>query len=243
MPNGFKSSPSREVEDALLYLPRKGVTDCRKGQIIFDENNPGRGLHLIVQGRVKVVLPREDGAQTVVEILTTDDFFGEGSLLRSFQLPQRAVALDHVGLMSWSTQEIEAQVEREPRLGIALIQMLVRRLTEQETHVQSLALEKTPERVARSLLHFADRLGSRTEDGSVQVPPITHQVMAEYVGTSREIVTFQMNQLRQKGLLRYSRRGLLVYTDALREHLARAIQTSGHVDGGPRPGLSGDTPY
>jgi hypothetical protein len=32
-------------------------------------------------------------------------------------------------------------------------------------------------------------------------------------------VTFQMNQLRQKGMLRYSRKGIQVYTDALREHL------------------------
>ena len=31
MPNGAKLSPSREMEDALMYLPRKGVTDHRKG--------------------------------------------------------------------------------------------------------------------------------------------------------------------------------------------------------------------
>ena len=44
-------------------------------------------------------------------------------------------------------------------------------------------------------------------------------MISEYVGTSREIVTFQMNHLRQKGFLRYSRKGIQVYADALREHL------------------------
>ena len=76
MPNGAKLSSSREMEDALMYLPRKGVTDFRKGQIIFDEHQPSKGLHLVVQGRVKVTIPLDDGTQTVVDIFTTDDFFG-----------------------------------------------------------------------------------------------------------------------------------------------------------------------
>lgn len=219
MPNGAKMSAAREMEDALMYLPRKGVTDYRKGQIIFDEHQPSKGLHLVVQGRVKVTMALDDGTQTVVDIFTTDDFFGESSLLGSAHHPERAMALDNVTLMSWSGQEIEEQVERQPRLGIALVQMLVKRGLDYEERLQSFALDKTPERVVRALLRFAERLGTRMEDGSIKIPPLTHQVISEYVGTSREIVTFQMNHLRQKGFLRYSRKGIQVYADALREHL------------------------
>jgi CRP/FNR family transcriptional regulator, cyclic AMP receptor protein len=219
MPNGAKMSAAREMEDALMYLPRKGVTDYRKGQIIFDEHQPSKGLHLVVQGRVKVTMALDDGTQTVVDIFTTDDFFGESSLLGSAHHAERAMALDNVTLMSWSGQEIEEQVERQPRLGIALVQMLVKRGLDYEERLQSFALDKTPERVIRALLRFADRLGTRMEDGSIKIPPLTHQVISEYVGTSREIVTFQMNHLRQKGFLRYSRKGIQVYADALREHL------------------------
>jgi CRP/FNR family transcriptional regulator, cyclic AMP receptor protein len=219
MPQGVKLTPSREMEDALMYLPRRGVTDYRKGHIIFEEHHPSKGLHLVVQGRVKVTIPLDDGSQTVVDIFTTDDFFGEYSLLGDPRNTERAVALDPVSLMSWTTQEIEEQVERQPRLGIALLQMLVKRALDYEDRLQSFALDKTPERVVRSLLRFADRLGTSTDDGSIRIPPLTHQVLSEYVGTSREIVTFQMNHLRQKGYLRYSRKGIQVYADALREHL------------------------
>jgi CRP-like cAMP-binding protein len=213
------------MEDALMYLPRKSIMDFRKGQVIFDENQPSRGLHLVVQGRVKVSIPLDDGCQTVVDIFTTDDFFGESSLLGRGANTERAVALDNCTLMSWTAAEIEDQVERQPRLGIALLQMLVKRTLDYEERLQSFALDKTPERVMRTLLRFAERLGVRTEDGSMRIPPLTHQVISEYVGTSREIVTFQMNQLRQKGYLRYSRKGIQVYADALREHLR---EQSGH---------------
>ncbi len=207
------------MEDALMYLPRKGITDYRKGQIVFDEQQPSKGLHLVVQGRVKVTIPLEDGTQTLVDIFTTDDFFGESSLLGAKPHSERATALDNVTLMSWTSPEIEEQVERQPQLGVALLQMLVKRGLDYEERLQSFALDKTPERIMRSLLRFADRLGVRGEDGSVKIPPLTHQVISEYVGTSREIVTFQMNDLRQKGCLRYSRKGIQVYTDALRDHL------------------------
>lgn len=219
MSQGFKASLGRDVEDALMYLPRKGVTDYGRGETIFDENNPSKALHLVVQGRVKLTIPVDDGNQTVVDIFNTDDFFGESALLGDHRIPECAVALDNVTLMSWTRAEIEEQVERQPRLGIALVQMLVKRGLDYEERLQSFALDKTPERIVRALLRFADHLGAPAEDGSLRIPPLTHQAISEYVGTSREIVTFQMNYLRQSGFLRYSRRGIQVYADALREHL------------------------
>ena len=231
MSNGAKLNAFREVEDALMYLPRKGVTDYRKGQVIYDESAASRGLHLVVQGRVKVAIPLDDGTQTVIDIFTTDDFFGEGSLLGPGRSKERAIALDSLTLMSWSHSEIEEQVEKQPRLGIALLQMLVKRALDYEERLQSFALHKTPERVVRSLLRFAERLGSPGDDGSVRIPPLTHQVISEYVGTSREIITFQMNYLRQKGLLRYSRKGIQVHMDSLREYLASQIEHEGKTNG------------
>jgi len=219
MPDGTKPNATKEMEDALMYLPRKGVTDYRKGTTIFDEHVPSSGLHLVVQGRVKVTIPFDGGTQTVVDIFATDDFFGESCLLGAVSYLERAVALDNATLMSWTNTEIEEQVERQPRLGVALLQMLVKRGLDYEERLQSFALDKTPERVLRSLLRFADRLGSPAEDGSIKIPPLTHQVISEYVGTSREIVTFQMNHLRQQGLLKYSRKGIQLDVEALRGHL------------------------
>lgn len=219
MPNGAESVPFRETQDVLMYLPRKGVAAYRKGQVIFAEHQPPTGLQLVVQGRVKVSIPLENGTQTVVNIFTTDDFFGERSLLSTEPGVERATALDSVMLMSWTSQEIEEQVARQPSLGIALLQMLVRRALDYEDRLQFFALHNAAERVAASLLRFAARLGSRDEDGSIRIAPLTHQVISEYVGTSREIVTSQMNSLRQKGYLRYSRKGIQVQTDALQAHL------------------------
>lgn len=212
-------------EDPLVYLPRKGLVEYRRSQIIFDQDQPSDGLHLVVQGRVKVSAAVDDGSLTVIDIYTTDEFFGESGLLGLPARGQTATALENTTLMSWTTAEVEDQMDRQPKLGMALVQMMVQRCLDFEERLQSFALEKTTERVARSLLRFADRLGAHQEDGSIRIPPLTHQVLSEYVGTSREIVTFQMNHLRQQGYLAYSRKGINIHTEALRDYLRREAQT------------------
>ena len=55
------------------------------------------------------------------------------------------------------------------------------------------------------------------EPGAVRLTGLTHQAIADYVGTSREIVTSEMNRLRRLGYLTYSRLYTDIYVSALSE--------------------------
>jgi CRP-like cAMP-binding protein len=46
--------------------------------------------------------------------------------------------------------------------------------------------------------------------------PFTHELLSQYVGTSREVVTHFMNQFRRQGCLSYSRKGIFLRPDALK---------------------------
>jgi len=62
-------------------------------------------------------------------------------------------------------------------------------------------------------------LGQNAEDGTVEMMALTHELLSQYVGTSREIITHYMNQFRRDGYLRYSRKGILLHRDAMRDWL------------------------
>jgi CRP-like cAMP-binding protein len=85
--------------------------------------------------------------------------------------------------------------------------------------IESFSVDNIARRLARTLIRFSERLGQRNDDGSVQMMPFTHELLSQYVGTSREIVTHYMNQFRREGYLRYSRKGILLYRDAMRDWL------------------------
>jgi CRP/FNR family transcriptional regulator len=207
------------TEDPLTYLPRKPVQEYAKGRVIYGPQQPTDCLYVVILGRVKITSTGEDGCQTIGRIVCSEGLFGESALVGQSNRTESAVALDNASLMAWTRAEIEQQIEREPRLGVALAQYLVTECLELQDRIEGMAVYKTPERVMLALVQLAGSLGTPMADGAIRIASLTHQTIAEFVGTSREIVTFQMNRLRRMGLLRYSRRFIDVYPVAMREAL------------------------
>jgi CRP-like cAMP-binding protein len=99
------------------------------------------------------------------------------------------------------------------------LQILVQRTIDLTHRIESFSVDNIARRLARSLIRFSERLGTVEEDGSVRMTPFTHELLSQYVGTSREIVTHYTNQFRRQGYLKYSRKGIVLYRDAFRESL------------------------
>jgi len=205
-------------EDPLTYLSRKPTQDFAKGRIIYGPEHPADRLFLLVRGRVKVNTTRDDGYETIGRLISPEGLFGEAVLVGG-RPTESAVTLEPATVMSWSRDEIEHQTEREPRLGLALAQYLVRQCINLQERIESMAVHKTPERVMVALIQLADQMGTLQPDGATRLPSFTHRTVAEYIGTSREIVTYQMNRLRRLGLIRYTRRYIEVMAPAVVEAL------------------------
>jgi CRP/FNR family cyclic AMP-dependent transcriptional regulator len=207
------------LDDPLTYLPRKTVQEFAKRRVIYDPHQPSDSLYVVILGRVKITNIAEDGRQTIVRIASAEGLFGESALVGPLHRCEAATALENVTLMSWTTAEIERQIDREPRLGLALSQYLVRQCIELQDRIESMAVYKTPERVMVSLIQLAHCLGTPMPDGAIRIGSLTHHTVAEYVGTSREIVTFQLNRLRRLGMIRYTRKYMDIYTHAIADSL------------------------
>ena len=215
------AKPGLNYEDPLIYLPRKPAYEVSKGRTIYDETNPPSHLYVVILGRVKVSSMNGEGRQSVSRIVRTEGLFGEACLIGNSRDGELATTLDNVMLMGWDRAEIESRIEQEPRLGIALFQYMVHQCLELKDRIETMAVHKTPERVMLALLQLAADLGTETEDGATRIAHLTHDTIAEFVGTSREIVSCQMNRLRRLGLIRYSRKHLDVYTQAMFDELKR----------------------
>jgi CRP/FNR family cyclic AMP-dependent transcriptional regulator len=207
--------------DPLAYLPRRRTTNFERGSLIYGGSREAAGLYLLMTGRVKISGTGDDGGETISRMVRPEGLFGESCLVGGTNRSETAIALDDVTLMSWSRAEIEQQIDRDPLLGVALCQAMVKECLDLQHRIESVATHKTPERVMLALLHLAGDLGTPMPDGATRIASLTHRTIAEFVGTSREIVTCQMNRLRRLGLCRYSRAFIDIYEPAMRETLQR----------------------
>ena len=214
-----KLEPQKLLEDPLAYLPCSSILEYRKGQVIYNQDQPSGSVCLVIDGKVKVCRMTDDGRWVVVDIYQTDEFFGESALLNSPARGEQALALENTKLMTWTTSEIEKLVLQRPLLAVALLQILVQRSIDFGRRIESFSVDNIERRLARTLVRFSERLGRNAADGSVEMMPLTHELLSQYVGTSREIVTHYMNQFRRQGYLRYSRKGIVLYRDAMHDWL------------------------
>ena len=213
------ATPQKPLEDPLAHLPCSSIVEYKKGQIIYNQDQPSTSIYLVIDGKVKVCRLADDGNQVLVDIYQPDEFFGESAFLNLPQRAEQATALENTRLMIWTTVEIEDIMLKRPRLAVALLQILVQRTIDFGRRIESFSVDNIARRLARSLIRFSERLGISEEDGSVRMVPFTHELLSQYVGTSREIVTHYMNQFRRQGYLRYSRKGIILYRDAFKDWL------------------------
>jgi CRP/FNR family transcriptional regulator len=207
------------LEDPLAYLPCSVIVEHKKGQAIYNQDQPSTAIYLVIEGQVKVCRPTSDGHEMLVDIYKPDEFFGESAFLHVAHSTERATALENTKLMTWTTAEIEEIIQKRPKLAVALLQISVRRALDLGQRIESFSVDNLAHRLARSLIRFAERLGSMEEDGSVRMAPFTHELLSQYIGTSREMVTHCMNQFRRQGYLRYSRQGIILNQHAFKEWL------------------------
>jgi len=221
-PTRTASKPHATLQDPLDYLPCSPIAEYRKHQLIYRQNEPSTNIYLILEGKIKVSRLAESGRQILVNIYQTDEFFGESALLHLSRRPEVATALENTKLMSWTASEIEELVRRQPRLSLAMAQMLGRRTTEFVRRIESFSTDTVARRLARYLIRLSERMGDPEEDGSVRMLPFTHELLSEDIGTTREIVTQYMNHFRKQGYLQYSRKGIVLHRDAFHNWLRTA---------------------
>jgi len=208
--------PQRALEDPLAYLPCSNVLEYGKGEVIYSHDQPHSDLYLVLSGMVKVTRVSNQGNQLLVDLYGTDEFFGEAAFVDPLQAFERASAHHHTTVMAWKARDIEDLIQKRPRLAIALLQAFGQRALNLLQRLESLSTDRIDKRLALSLIRFAERLGRPQDDGSIQMDPLTHDVLAQYVGTSRELITCHMTKFRKEGYLQYSRRSIVLYSDAMK---------------------------
>jgi CRP-like cAMP-binding protein len=182
-------------------LPRSTIHSYNKGKTVYTQDQPSTGIHLVIDGRVKVARVSDRGIEVIVDIYTKDEFFGESAFFGLPQCAEIVVAIENARIMTWSEAEMEVLLRSRPELGIALLQMVVQRSVGFGSRIAGFALHNIDRRLSHALIRFSERFGKQREDGSVEMIPLTHLFLAQYVGTSRELVTACMNQFRRNGYL------------------------------------------
>ena len=215
--------PSRECYDWLRRIPLfAGVSEADlesiesllierrfpKNKTIVEEGLSGDYMYILREGEVKVTKLSSDGREKILELLESGDFFGEMSLLDSAPRSASVKTLSEARVLALSRADFLSLLRRSPDLAMSVVQELTRRLRQIDEQASSLSFQRVKERTQGLLQRLARDESDRP--GRQMTPPLTHQQMADMIGTSRETVTRVVKGLKEEGWLEQEGKRYLV---------------------------------
>jgi CRP/FNR family transcriptional regulator, cyclic AMP receptor protein len=193
----FSTLPDEEFDKlSHIFITRA----YRKHQIIFLEEDTGNYMYLVLSGKVKVSKSTQTGKETILAIHRAGDFFGEMSLLDGKTSPATVSAMEDSKIISVSGADFHKYIMHNEKVLLQIIQVLCARLR-QVWQTQSQSSSTADKRIRLGIYDLAQKHGIRDARGIIIDLKITHQDLAEMVGTSRETVSRELAKLREENII------------------------------------------
>ena len=197
-----------------------------KKQEIF---GPGRGqrlVYIVRSGCVRLYKTLPDGRSINLGLLGPNTVFAQEDAYDGLSTGAVAEALVDSTLSIVEADDLTRLIAESPDLASAVVAGMTRRLTELQTLVEHLLVRDTSVRLVTTLLTLAKGFGRPTADGMTAITlPLTHQALANMIGSNRVTVTRKLLELQEAGLVRsLGRNAIAVDPDKLRAHAQAAAE-------------------
>jgi CRP/FNR family transcriptional regulator, cyclic AMP receptor protein len=185
----------------------------KKDHTLFVQGGPADSVFYIRNGKVKITVVSEQGKEAVVAILGPDEFCGEGCLTGQVWRRATAAAMTECEIMRLEKATMIRVLHEELAFSEMFVAHLLARATRVEDDLVDQLFNSSEKRLARALLLLAN-FGKDAPPEPV-IAKVSHETLAEMIGTTRSRVSYFMNKFRKLGLIDYSGHHLEVYASLL----------------------------
>jgi len=208
---------------------------------LFCQGDSADSVFYLQSGRLKVTVVSANGKEATITLLAAGDFIGEDSLTGTGGHRSATVtAITPSYAMKITRSEMIRVMHDEQAFSDLFLSHLLARSMRAQADLVDQLFNSSEKRLARLLLLMADY--SEPGEPAKFIPPITQEILAEMVGTTRSRVSFFMNRFRKLGFIDYNGR-IQVHKSLLNavlfDHLPEHISQSPAV--AARPKNSGDS--
>lgn len=178
-------------------------------EAIFSEGEPCSGLYVVEKGHVRVFKSSQDGREQVLAIEGPASSVAELPVFDGGSYPASASAVDEAELLFISKEDFQALCLENPKVALKVLRVVSRRLRGLVSMIEQLSFMTVRHRLAALLLRMA-KTGKPTKEGIAFELSASNQELAAQIGTVRELVSRNLSQLQDEGLLHLHGRTILI---------------------------------
>jgi global nitrogen regulator NtcA len=204
------ASVFRQIGDGV-YTP--AVENFERGKTIFFPGDPAERVYFLLKGAVKLSRVYEAGEEITVALLRENSVFGILSLITGQKSDRfyHAVAFTAVELMSAPIDQVQRSLRENPELSTLMLQGLASRILQTEMMIETLAHRDMASRLVSFLLILCRDFGIPNVNGITIDLKLSHQAIAEAIGSTRVTVTRLLGELRQEEMISINKKKITVH--------------------------------
>lgn len=182
----------------------------KKDDYIYLPDEASDKIYFINDGRIKIGSYADNGKEITKAILTKGEVFGELAMIGEEKRRDYALTLEDAEICVISSSELKNLFKDHSSLSVFFMKMMGSKVIEMENRLESLVFKDSRSRIIEYLVELVNKRGQRVGYEWVVRNFITHQDIANLTATSRQTVTTVLNELRNKEMLTFNRKRLLV---------------------------------
>lgn len=177
------------------------VSEYPAGSMLFIEREPPRGIYILCEGRVKICFTSRSGKTLVLRIAAPGEALGMEAVLAGRPLEATAETLARSQIAFVPGREFKQFLSRHPGVLQRVVMQAASDYDMACKQLEALGLGRS---VLRKIANFLSERcrGERARQNRTTLSlGLSHEQIAEYLGTTRESVTRSMSVLRNNGLV------------------------------------------
>ncbi len=172
------------------------------GAVLSDpESRPERTFYC-ASGTLKVTKLLASGREILITILQTGSLWSDRAVLNGYWKEVFIEAMEQSDIYALDNAAFEAYLRTRPERLTSFMQRISEQVSDALTLLDDFRGRDVASRLARVLVKFSQQYGVQTDSGVRIDLPVTHQDLANMIGTARETVSRNMARFRQKGYVR-----------------------------------------
>jgi CRP/FNR family transcriptional regulator, global nitrogen regulator len=189
------------------------VETFERGKTIFFPGDPAERVYFLQRGAVKLSRVYEQGEEITVALLRENSVFGVLSLITGQKADRfyHAVAFTTVELLSVPIEQVEKALKENPELSMWMLKGLSTRILQTEMMIETLAHRDMGSRLVSFLLILCRDFGVPESGGITIDLKLSHQAIAEAIGSTRVTVTRLLGDLRQDDMISINKKKITVH--------------------------------
>ncbi|MBW4495884.1 MAG: global nitrogen regulator NtcA [Oscillatoria princeps RMCB-10] len=188
-----------------------------RGKTIFFPGDPAERVYFLLKGAVKLSRVYEAGEEITVALLRENSVFGVLSLITGHRSDRfyHAVAFTPVELLSVPIEQVEKALKEDPDLSMVMLRGLSSRILQTEMMIETLAHRDMGSRLVSFLLILCRDFGVPGPEGITVDLKLSHQAIAEAIGSTRVTVTRLLGDLRDQKMISIYKKKITVHNPVM----------------------------